>query len=164
MFVDLYEDRELNKLKRNIFLAGAFLVAGGIVALMRELPIAGAGNIEWVYAAAILVVAGIVCIAFAVNIFPLKKTYFSMDQAQLSYRLTFFSREYILPWSQLSAVKTTDEKVIFVLRDESEINMALTVIPDDKVANHIKRSITLAAMERNLEVNGNLMYGHKVAL
>lgn len=156
MYISLYSQKQLHKLKRNVLLLGLFLTAGGSVSLFREVVFTGAMRPEWLAAAALLVVAGGIGIAIANDVIRLKDAYFSMNPSRLAFRLTLFGREYQLLWTQIRAVRTTDESIVFELRNEKELVILLSTIPDSKVARHIQASISLAAMEQNIKINGVL--------
>ncbi|NDK55145.1 hypothetical protein [Pontibacter fetidus] len=153
MFISLYSEKKLKQLKTNILIAGAFLVLGGAYALFRELQLPDPFYREWLYAAVLLVITGLVCIAIAKDYILLHEAYFSMNPNRLSFRLTFFSREYVLPWSQLTAVRVTENSIVFELQHHKTVTLRLSNIPDEQVARHIRASIGLAAMQQNIQVN-----------
>ncbi|NEM98188.1 hypothetical protein [Pontibacter burrus] len=136
-----------------------FLLGGGGFAIVREMLWLDAMRPGWLVAATLLVLAGAAGLAICANLIPLRETYFSMNSSRLGYRLTFFGRKQELFWTQIRAVMLTDEKVVFELRNEKELVMPLHHIPDSKIARHIQASISLAAMEQNIKVNGVLAQG-----
>lgn len=158
MFVSIYTTSRLKLLKRNLLVTGVLFTGGGAYAAVRELFLLYTFRPEWLVAATLIIVAGIVCVAFARDIIPLKDTYFLMNPSRLSYRLTLFGKEQVLQWIDVTEIRASDAKVVFVLRDEREIVMRLTTIPDPKLARHIQASISLAALEQNIKVNGVLTH------
>lgn len=153
MFISLYPEKQLNQLKTNILMAGVFLVAGGAFAMYRELQMPDPFSREWLYASILLVISGIICIAVAKNYILLHEAYFSMNPNRLSFRLTFFSREHVLQWSQLTAVRVAENEVVFELHNKKAVALRLSNIPDEQVARHIRSSIGLAALQQNIQVN-----------
>lgn len=156
MFVSLHSRRQFAQIKRNLLLLSLFLLSGGAFAIVREMVWLDAVRPGWLVAATVLVLAGAAGLAICVNLIPLRETYFSMNSSRLGYRLTFFGRKQELFWTQIRAVKVTDEKVVFELRDEKELVMSLHHIPDSRIARHIQVSVRLAALEQNIKVNGVL--------
>lgn len=156
MFISLYTTRHLKKLKQNILLVGMLLVTGGAFAVYRELIVTASLRPLWFLASLLVLGAGGICIAVARDMFPLKDAYFLMNSSRLSYRLTLLGREQVLTWSEVAAVRVSDARVVFELRDEKEVTLQLSAIPDEQTARHIRASISLAALEQNIKVNGVL--------
>ncbi|MBC5775479.1 hypothetical protein H8S95_15485 [Pontibacter sp. KCTC 32443] len=158
MFISLYTNSQIKQLKRNILILGVFLTGGAAFALARELFLVATLRFEWLLAAALVLVTGIVGIAVAQGYPLLKEAYFSMNPSRVSYRLTLFGREYVLPWSQVAAIRISENAIVFELRNAQEVTLRLSTIPDEQAARHIRASIGLAALEQNIYVNGVLAH------
>ncbi|MER2996469.1 hypothetical protein [Pontibacter populi] len=156
MFISLYSRKELKKLKRNILMLGLFLVVGGMVALFRELRLTEAYRLEFLFAASSLILTGGIGVCVGFGFIQLKEMYFSMNPTRLSFRHTFLGREHVLYWSQLSAIRVAESSIEFNLSNKRKVTLQLSTIPDERTARHIKSSINLAALERNVAVNGVL--------
>ncbi|MBJ6119357.1 hypothetical protein JAO76_14200 [Pontibacter sp. BT310] len=156
MFISLYSRKQLKRLKQNILMLGLFLVAGGIFTLVRELRMPEPHRIEFLFAAVSLIITGGIGTGVGLGFIQLKELYFSMNPTRLSFRHTFLGREHVLYWSQLSAIRVADSSIEFKLEDNRKVTLQLSTIPDERTARHIKASINLAALERNVLVNGVL--------
>ena len=156
MFISLYSRKQLKKLKRNILTLGLFLAVGGIVALVRELRMEELYRIEFLVAAGALIITGGIGIGVGLGFIQLREMYFSMNPTRLSFRHTFLGREHVLYWNQLSAIRLADSSIEFDLVNNRKVTLQLSTIPNERKARHIKASINLAALERNVAVNGVL--------
>lgn len=156
MFISLYSRKQLKTLKRNILILGLFLAVGGIVALLRELRLEESYRVEFLVAAVSLIITGGLAIAVGLGFIQLKEMYFSMNPTRLSFRHTFLGREHILYWDHLNAIRVADSSIEFNLENNRKVTLQLSTIPDERMARHIKASINLAALERNVAVNGIL--------
>jgi hypothetical protein len=154
MFIQLFPTKSLQKTKHYSLLLGIFLVLGGSYALVRELILSSQSNILFAYVAGALVLTGLAALAFATDKFPLKETYFSMTPERVSFRTSLFGQEYLLYWNTIREIKITEKVVLFELKNGSEIDLALTTLPQPEIAKHISVSIRLAALEQNVRVNG----------
>ena len=163
MFISLYTNKRLKSLKQYLFVTGLLLVTGGAFAAAREVLERAVWRPEWIAAAVVIIAIGVLCVSISRNIIPLKDAYFLMNPSRLSYRLTLFGKEKLLQWTEIAAIRVTDTKIVFELRNEREITLRLSTIPDEEVARHIRASISLAALEQNIKVNGVLSRAHKMA-
>jgi len=163
MFIALYPTKKLKRLKNNLLLAGLFLTAGGTFALIRELQ-SDATAPGMAIAAAIVLVTGLVSVAMSRDVIPLKDAYFLMNPTRVGFRLTLLGREQILPWADVETVKIAEETVVFNLQNSKNITMRLSNIPDTQVARHIRSSIRLAALEKNIEVNSVKVHAEAIQM
>lgn len=154
MFVQLYPYKSLQKAKSFSLMLGIFLAAGGSFSLVREVVFSNQANNLFVFAAAILLVAGVVIIAFATDKLPLKETYFSMTPERISFRISFIGKEHTLRWNTISEIKITDSIILFELKNGSEVTLRLGAIQLPETAKHVRASIRLAALDQNICVNG----------
>ncbi|MBB6612874.1 hypothetical protein H7F15_17665 [Pontibacter sp. Tf4] len=164
MFVSLHTRKQLSRIKQNMLLLGLFLLAGGGYAIVREFLWLDAVRPGWLLAAVVLVLIGGVGVAVGINLIPLQDTFFSMNSSQLGFRLTLFGKAHRLRWTQIRSIDVTEDRVIFSLRQEKEVTLHLAHISDPKIARHIQASISLAALEQNVKVNGVLAHPARVAV
>ena len=154
MFIQLYSNKNLQKTKSYCLMFGAFLVIGGGSAFVREVVFSNNTNVVFAYGGVIFMLAGVVALAFATDKLPVKETFFSMTPERVSFRLSFFGKAHTLRWNNMSEVVITDHKIVFELKNGTEIELRFAAIQLPETAKHIRSSIRLAALEQNVKVNG----------
>ncbi|WP_242927791.1 hypothetical protein [Pontibacter vulgaris] len=161
MYVSLYPQKELKRTKRSFLLAGIFLFSGGAYALVRELQEARL-RFDWIVAAGIISLLGILALAVATDRLRLKDAYFSMTPEKISYRLGLYGNDSVLYWAEVLSMRVTETFVLFELQGGHKKRLSLSAIPAREVANHVATSLRLAAIEKNIEVNGVQMHAKTV--
>jgi hypothetical protein len=154
MYINLYPTKQLQQTKRNFILLGAFLIAGGGYALVRDLVLSEQVRVGWAMASASVFMVGILLVAVGTDNIRLKDAYFSLNPERLSYRLSVLGREQLLYWKSISSLRITEQTVIIELQDTQCVVIRLGAIQDPEIAHHVAASLRLAALEKNVPVNG----------
>lgn len=154
MYVNLFPQKQLMQTKRNMLIAGAFLVTGGAYALFREIFILDAFRLGWAVSSVIVLGAGIAFGFIASNRLATKEAYFSMNPERIKYRLAVFAREQAISWKEVDALDISAQTIVYHLTSGDSVTMRLGNIQQQEVMLHVTRSIQLAAMEKGIMVNG----------
>ncbi|WP_276499101.1 hypothetical protein [Pontibacter litorisediminis] len=154
MYVNLYPGRQLRSTKKSMLLLGLFLFFGGGYALLREFLWIGQFREGWAVASAVIMLLGILSIAYGSSVLHFKDAFFSMTPDRIAYRLSLFGGQTVVEWPQVEELKISVHAVNFVLRGGAIVKMRLTAIQDPKIARHVSRSIHLAALEKGIAING----------
>lgn len=156
MYINLFPNRQLRSTKKSVLAMGAFFAAGGTYALMREIMWQGTFRVEWAVSSAVLLLIGFLAIAVAMDKIRLKDVYFSMTPERISYRLSVVGREQLLCWQDVAALQVSEQWVNFEGHKGQVVKLNLGLIQQPEIARHVSRSIVLAAMEKEIPVNGVL--------
>lgn len=154
MYVNLYPNKQLRSTKRSLLLIGLFLFFGGGYALLREFFWIASFREGWALASGVMVLLGLLPIAYGTEILRFKDAYFSMTPERIIYRLSLFGTETIVEWQQIQELHITEYVVNFILKGGSVLKMRLNIIQKPEIARHVSRSIHLAALEKGIMING----------
>ena len=154
MYVTLYSSKKLRQTKKMMLLSGVFLVGGGAYALLREVLWEDHFRLGWAIASVVVLIAGIIWTALATDKILLKDAYFSMTTERIAYRVALFGRERVVSWQEVVKVWITNYFVVFEMENSSPVILRLGSIQQEEVANHVASSLRLAAMEKNIPING----------
>lgn len=154
MYVSLYSRKQLKQTKQFIFVVGVLLAAGGIYALVRELFFQDSFRLSWAIASALIVIAGLLWGLAGKNSLLFRDAYCSMNPERISYRLAVLGREVVIFWADITALQIEEQLISFQLTSGKMIRMRLGNIQQPEVARHVSRSIHLAALEKQIMVNG----------
>ncbi|QCR24741.1 hypothetical protein [Pontibacter sp. SGAir0037] len=162
MYINLYPNKEKSKTKKNLLLLGFFFFAGGAYAFFRETVLQDTIRVNWVIGAVVIFIAGILSIFMATDRIWLKDAYFSMQPDYIKFRLSFFSKEHMLRWSQIQQVRISKHFVLFELNNQEQVELKLGAIQSDDVARQVTSSLRLAALDHQIAVNGVKMHEHTI--
>ncbi len=154
MYVSIYTERELRRIKDRMLWLGLFMMSGGAAALLYNLLQFEAARFLWATAALCVLMGGLVCIALSTGLIPLSKAYFSVQHDSVSFRLTFYSAKQSIQWSSVSDLQISDRYVLFNLHGGRQKMVRLSVIPSQNTASYVATSLQATALERNITVNG----------
>lgn len=154
MYINLYPNKHLNATKKSALAMGLFLAAGGSYAMLRELLWLTDFRTGWAVASAVITLAGFISIAVAMDKIRLKDAYLSITPDRIMYRLSVVGREQLLPWENIRALHVTKHVVVFEQQQGITTKLRLGHIQQPEIAQHVSRSILLAAMEKGIPVNG----------
>jgi hypothetical protein len=111
-------------------------------------------RVEWVVASAMLLLISLVFLAIATDRIHLPDAYFSMTPERIRYRLSLLGREHQLQWKDVRALQVSKQLVVFKQSGGEMVRLRLGLIQQWSTAQHVSRSILLAAMEKGIPVNG----------
>lgn len=154
MYVNLYPGKQLRAARRFMLLLGLFLFVGGGYALLREFFWMETFRDRWAAASAVLMLLGLVPLAYGANLLHFKDAFFSMTPQQIAYRLTLFGPQTVVEWPQVQELGITEQLISFKLEGGMVTRMRLNMIQDPAIARHVSRSIHLAALEKGIMING----------
>lgn len=154
MYVNLYPQKQLMQTKKNMLIAGVFLIVGGAYALFREFFLLDVFRPGWAVSSTVVLGAGVLLWLVANNLFSTRDAYFSMNPERIKYRLAVFSREQVINWKDIDVLEISANTIVFQLISGTSITMRLGNIQQPEVMLHVSRSLHLAAMEKGILVNG----------
>ncbi|MBX0332748.1 hypothetical protein K3G39_05815 [Pontibacter sp. HSC-14F20] len=154
MHISLYTARQLRRIKDRLLWLGLFMASGGGSALLYNLILGEEVRWVWGMAAAIIMLAGLYLLALGTGKILLKNAFVAISADKISYRLNFYSKEYSLAWSGIAAVQLSDHCVLFDLNGGQQQVLLLSRIESQNTASQVALSLQLAALERNVTVNG----------
>jgi hypothetical protein len=154
MYINLYPNRQLRAAKRNLLITGVLTASGSAFALLRETIWRNEPRVEWVVASAVLLVVSLVFLAIAADRIHLPDAYFSMTPERIRYRLSLLGREHQLLWKDVRALQVSKQLVVFKQSGGEMVRLRLGLIQQWSTAQHVSRSILLAALEKGIPVNG----------
>ncbi|MDX5418966.1 MAG: hypothetical protein LPK09_07100 [Hymenobacteraceae bacterium] len=163
MYVNLYPNKALKKTKQVLLWAGAFILIGGLAALLSELTMQEQPRWAWLMAACLLIVSAAWAIAVGAGKLHLKDAYFSMTPERISYRLNLYSPERVIYWNNIDSIQASEHTLLFDLKDSNQVVMRLGNIQCSRTANHVSVSIQLAAVQQHVEVNQVSLHTQKVS-
>ncbi|MBF9252042.1 hypothetical protein I2I11_01920 [Pontibacter sp. 172403-2] len=137
-----------------MLLSGIFLIGGGAYALLREVLWEDHFRAGWAIASVVVLLAGLIWTALATDKILLKDAYFSMTPERIAYRVALLGRERVLPWQQVMKVWITNYFVVFEMENSKPVILRLGSIQQEDVARHVAGSLRLAALEKNIPING----------
>ncbi|MBD1396737.1 hypothetical protein H9Q13_06120 [Pontibacter sp. JH31] len=153
MYVNLYPNQALKRTKRVLLWGGAFMLLGGVVALLSEMVWQEQPRWAWVMATCLLIASAAWAMAVGAGKLHLKDAYFSMTPERISYRLNLYSPERVIYWSSIDSIQASIHTLVFELKDSKQVVMRLGNIQCNQTANHVSVSIQLAAVQQQVEVN-----------
>ena len=124
---------------------------------MRELQ-QDQARLNWAIAAGVICFTGLLLLAVATDRIQLKDAFFSMDPEKICYRTGLLGKVSMLYWANVVNVRVKESVVWFELQNGHRKMLSLSAIPDPNVAHHVATSLRLAAMEKNIAVNGVQMH------
>ncbi|CAM3813363.1 hypothetical protein POKO110462_20835 [Pontibacter korlensis] len=154
MYVNLYPSKQLRSTKRSVLFIGLFLFFGGGYSLLREFLWLEIFRESWAVASGVMLLLGIVCIAFGTDVLRFKDAFFSMTPERIAYRLTLFGAETVVYWQAVKELHVTEHLISFELREGDTLKLRLGHIQQPAIARHVSRSIHLAAFEKGIMING----------
>lgn len=154
MYISLYTARQLRKIKDRLLWLGLFMGSGGGSALIYNLILLESPRWFWGIAAVVIVLIGLYLLALSTDKIPLRSAYVAITPSKISYRLSFYTAEYALNWRQVAALQLSDHCVLFDLYGGQQKTLMLSDIQSDNMASQVALSLQLAALERNVTVNG----------
>ncbi|SIR32679.1 hypothetical protein [Pontibacter lucknowensis] len=154
MYISLYTARQLRKIKDRLLWLGLFMASGGGSASLYNLILIDEIRWLWGIAAIIIVLAGLYLVALGADKVPLKNAFVAISPVTISYRLNFYNKENRLNWNTIAAVQLSDHCVLFDLYGGQQKSLLLSDIESQNVASQVALSLQLAALERNVAVNG----------
>lgn len=156
MYINLYTTKQLHELKARMLWLGLFLSSGGAASFLYNVLLIERTRWYWAGAAFVILAVGLLLVAAGTDKVKLKNAYFSISPSNISYRLNFYSSEYVIDWRHISAVQLCDSGVLFNLHSGRQPVLHFSLFQSYNIACHVGTSIQLAALERNISVNGVL--------
>lgn len=160
MYISLYTARQLDKIKEKTLWLGLFMLSGGLAALLHDVALQVA-RWDWAVAAFVVSLAGAMLIAIGVAKLPLKTAYFSITAARISYRLSLYGKERMIYWQQISGIQVSDRFMLIDLSSGRQVLLRLGTLQNNNAAHRIAVSMQVAALERNVTLNGVKFYSPK---
>jgi hypothetical protein len=77
-----------------------------------------------------------------------------MTPERIRYRLSLLGREHQLLWKDVRALQVSKQLVVFKQSGGEMVRLRLGLIQQWSTAQHVSRSILLAALEKGIPVNG----------
>lgn len=154
MYISLYTARQLRRIKDRLLWLGLFMASGGAAALLYNLILRQETRWLWGMAAFVIVLVGLYLLALGTGKISLKNTFVAISPDRISYRLNFYGKEYTLDWSSIAAVHFSDHCVLFDLRGDRQKSLLLSGIESHNTASQVALGLQVAALERNVTVNG----------
>ncbi|MHC2993682.1 hypothetical protein OB13_19660, partial [Pontibacter sp. HJ8] len=153
MYISLYTAKQLDEIKEKMLWLGLFMLSGGLAALFNDMVVQ-ATRWDWVIAAFLVSLTGAGLVAIGVDKLPLKDAYFSITTARISYRLNLYSQERMIYWRQIAGIQVSDRFILIDLNSGRQVLLRLRTIQNSNTAHQIAVNVQLAALERNVTVNG----------
>jgi len=154
MYINLHPNKQLHATKKMMLVMGLLLAAGGAYALLRELFWLHDFRTGWAVASAAVSLGGFLSIAVAMDKIRLKDAYLSITPDRVKYRLCLAGREHLLPWKNVKALQVSERVIAFELKQGTVVKMRLGLIQQQEIAQHVSRSVLLAALDQGIPVNG----------
>ncbi len=154
MYINLYPSKHLQATKKTMRLTGAFLTAGGSYALLREFFWQPDFRACWAVASGVLVLLGLFLLAVATDRIMLRDAYLSITPERIMYRLSLTGHEKLLLWDGIKGMQVTEHYVLFEQEQKAPVKLRLGLIQQPEIAQHVSRSLLLAALEKGIPVNG----------
>lgn len=130
------------------------MASGGGSALLFNLVLLEEARWLWGMAATGIILAGLYLIALGTGKILLKSAFVAISPDKISYRLNFYSKEHCLSWSGVAAVQFSDNCVLFDLQSGHQKSLLLSGIESHNMASQVVLGLQLAALDRNITVNG----------
>lgn len=154
MYINLYPNDQLDKTKQFLLWLGLFLLVGGSYAFLQELTNSKPLWVGRTFGAMLLVGIGSIGIGIGLGKVHLKDAFFSMNADRISFRLTLYGSQQVLPWREIRSIHISDSTIAFELQTTQVIELSMGYIHDLAMARHIAASLRLAALDKNIRVNG----------
>lgn len=162
MYVNLFPSKQLKKTKQYFLWTGLFCFTGGTYALAQQIFQPDQIQFDWVFFALTTMAAGFLAICIGTDRLRLKDVYFSMNPETINYRTTVYGREHCINWSDVNHVRISQNVVVFELKDHKEAELRLSAIQSAESSHQVATSLRLAAIDKNITVNGVRMQEHNL--
>jgi hypothetical protein len=154
MYITLYTARQLRQIKDRVLWLGLFMAAGGAAAFIHHVLLAGDNLWLWAVAALLVLLFGVAMIAVGTNKLFIRDAYVSITPVKVSYRLNFYSSERAIEWKQVSGIQISDNTILIDMHSRRQKEFNLSSIQSNNMASHVAVSLRMAALERNVSING----------
>lgn len=154
MYISLYTAKQLRNMKDRMLWLGLFMSSGGAASVLYNMLLAEQARWHWALAALVVLVAGLLLMIVGAGIVQFNTAYFSISPSQISYRLHFYSPKQTIEWRQVSGVQLCDTCVLFDLQGGRQKALRFMTFQSSNIAGQVSASIQVAALERNITVNG----------